>query len=239
MKKVIGFVMLLGIAVLSSCDIDDVITIRGEGSIQEFRVDSDEVNGLLLDVSARVVLKQSNVQSITVKAQENIFNTLTFNNNNGVLEIDNKTTLLDYDPITIEISVSDLQSVFNDSSGDIVFEDHFQNINILALTVDGSGDIFAKADANFINTTIDGSGDIELEGAGDRLVVLIDGSGDFKAFEYDTRQANILVDGSGRSEVRVFELLNVSVDGSGDVYYKGNPEVNVIDNGSGTIIDAN
>lgn len=238
MKKVIGFFALAAIILLGSCDIDDVLVVRGEGTLQDFTVETDAVNGILLDLSARVIVKKGNVQSINVRAQENVFDVLTFKNENGVLEIDNEATILNVEPITIEITIPEIVYAFNDSAGDIIFEDYFNPTN-LKLTIDGSGDILAKADVSRAEATIDGSGNIELLGTGGTLALIIDGSGDFKGFDFETLTADVLVDGSGRSEVQVLNDLRVSVDGSGDVYYRGNPTLSILDNGSGDVIDAN
>ena len=82
---------------------------------------------------------------------------------------------------------------------------------------------------------MDGSGDIRARGRVDDLEMEVDGSADTMLKDLATQNANVRIDGSGDSELRVARSLELIVEGSGNVTYRGHPSVSTRLEGSGNV----
>lgn len=102
----------------------------------------------------------------------------------------------------------------------------------------GDWDIFGF-DQDYMEIDHTGSGDIEIES--DVLEVRIDktGSGDLLAYGLFVDFVRLSKSGSGDIKITALEEITGSMNGSGDLYYKGDPIVDIVKDGSGDIIDAN
>lgn len=122
-------------------------------------------------------------------------------------------------------------------SGDIKVVDI--NVGELEAVVSGSGDLFIQnveaKDAEFVVT---GSGDLGVTEGGyvHTMEVSVIGSGDAHLKDVDCEQVEVNIVGSGSADLgEVREQLNASVLGSGDVRYRGTPNVDKVEFGSGEV----
>lgn len=67
----------------------------------------------------------------------------------------------------------------------------------------------------------------------------INGSGEVNAFELTQATAEVRINGSGNTRLRVTQALEANIVGSGTVYYRGQPTVTSSISGSGRIINSN
>jgi hypothetical protein len=113
------------------------------------------------------------------------------------------------------------------------------NVDDLEAVVAGSGGIFIRSlQAARGELVITGSGDLLVTEKSyvQELEVSVVGSGDAELAQLGSRRAEINVVGSGDIDIgEVAEKLNASVLGSGDVSYRGNPEVDRVELGSGEV----
>lgn len=246
MKKQVYVLMLLVASVmivsLGSCDWN-ITCEEANGDDAEVTFDLDEITEIALSISAGVYLKQGEQQSIVVKGKKDAIDRLSDEVVNGLWDIRfPKGECLRNHELVIYITVVDLNAVTVSGSGDIYAEDDTITLDhALDFNISGSGRINALLDVKELTTNISGSGDLNLAGAADSHVIDISGSGKVKAFEFITTDSNIKVSGSGKSEVYVDDgVLTVKISGSGKVYYKGVPSsTNVNISGSGSLVDAN
>ena len=113
------------------------------------------------------------------------------------------------------------------------------DVEELEAVVAGSGDLFIQSvqaeDGEFVVT---GTGDIGVMDGGfvKELEVNVVGSGDARLEKVDCDVAEVNVVGSGSAEIGVVATkLNASVLGSGDVFYRGEPQVDSVELGSGEV----
>ena len=107
---------------------------------------------------------------------------------------------------------------------------------LTGIEVSGSGDIDAYGiDADAFEARSDGSADIALDGTAERLALDLDGSGEAYLADLTTRDAHVIVTGSGDADVRAEQRLHVYLDGSGDVRYHGDPVLTRRLDGSGDL----
>ncbi|MGC9354256.1 MAG: GIN domain-containing protein, partial [Mariniphaga sp.] len=88
-----------------------------------------------------------------------------------------------------------------------------------------------------VKAAVSGSGDILIGSGGtaDELNVAVSGSGNVKAENFEVRNAEVKISGSGSCMVNAIELLRARVAGSGNVLYKSNPQIDSSVAGSGRI----
>ena len=65
------------------------------------------------------------------------------------------------------------------------------------------------------------------------------GSGDLEAFSFTTDTVRALLEDSGDAEITVNDLLDARLSGSGDLSFRGNPELRVVTEGSGEVMNDN
>jgi hypothetical protein len=113
------------------------------------------------------------------------------------------------------------------------------NIEDIKAVVAGSGDLFVKTlQARSGEFVITGSGDITVTESGfvEDLEVSVVGSGDARLESIDCDFAEVNIVGSGDAVIgEVKTQLNASVLGSGDIRYRGDPEVESVQLGSGEV----
>ena len=234
-----GFVTaLLGISLLlgmSSCG--GGITGEGE-SVTEVR-NVDVFTGIELNTDAEVLLTQGPAQQVRVEGQRNILDVLTTDVRRGKLRIDTDENLRQHNPVRVFITVPTVEELVVNGSGAINGR-NMMSVNDLRLEISGSGNLNLNTVAQNVQSIISGSGDMALQGRGNGLIVNIGGSGDVKAFDFVADRAEVVINGSGDSEVTAQNALKVAVNGSGDVRYRGEPADRQFSmQGSGTIEKAN
>ena len=113
------------------------------------------------------------------------------------------------------------------------------DVEDIEAVVSGSGDLFIQTlQAKFGEFVVTGSGDLTVteEGFVQTLEVNIVGSGDIRLDSLGSDRAEVNIVGSGGASIgEVLTQLNSSILGSGDVHYRGDPEVESVQLGSGEV----
>ena len=181
---------------------------------------------------------QGNEQKVEIVAEQNIIDEIERDVFNGIWEIEYDQCIRQNEKVEIFVVMPNIELLSISGSGFIRGENIFE-VDDIDLRISGSGDIDVALDTKSIDGEITGSGEMILEGNTDDFDFEISGSGDYEAFELSALRGNIKVTGSGDSEVRVVDELDIRINGSGDVRYKDFPVLNVEINGSGRVINAN
>lgn len=239
--------MVMGLAMtltVSSCFIDinddDGLfgCVDGSGPIVTETLNLADFTGIRLNLPVEVILRQGEIQEVTVEGKQNIINKLERDIRNGIWDIETKDCIRDIGNMKIFITIPDITDLAIAGSGNIFGENVFV-IQDIDLGISGSGDMDLALECDDITLNITGSGNIKLEGTADGLDFKITGSGDINAFNLAALRARVDITGSGNAEVSAQDELDVKISGSGDVRYKGNPNLNVSITGSGKVEDAN
>jgi hypothetical protein len=153
-------------------------------------------------------------QSVVVHADSNLMRYITTRVVARTLVIGTTGSFTTRSPMSVEVSVPSLATVTLSGSGEI----SVTGINAprLAVTLPGSGALYAGGTVTHLNVTLGGSGLAQL----DSLVA---------------RDVHAVVAGSGLIRVTATASLNAAVTGSGAIIYSGNPEVTSSVTGSGTV----
>lgn len=195
----------------------------------------DEFSSIVTSGSEDLFVTQGSPQQLKIEAEKYILENLTTDVRNGVLYIKYRHSFNTDGPITIHVTMKDVQGLKLSGSGNIKGKSKIKTDEI-ELSINGSGNIELELEANRVNTGISGSGNVTLGGKASSHKIKISGSGDISALDLATESCIIGISGSGNGKVNVSSKLDVRISGSGDVRYKGNPEeVNVSAGGSGSV----
>lgn len=195
--------------------------------------------------NAKLILKQDSVQSVTVTANEEIFDKLIVETKDRKLVVRySSNTWFDSGwksgPITVYVSVPQIDELTVSGSGSII-ADELISARILDCYVSGSGSVrLSKLKAEKITSAVSGSGNLQLEGEDvvADFKISVSGSGGVKASGLKTKNVNVLISGSGSCAVHAMEKLDCKIAGSGNVTYTGNPLINSTIVGSGKVREA-
>ena len=156
-------------------------------------------------------------QSVTVRADDNLIDLVTTRARAGRLVIDNIRNFQTKSPMTVVVTVPELDAVTMSGSGTVAVQG--VRARMLTVRLPGSGTMLASGTAGRLNASLEGSGEL-------RLSTLV------------AARVTAVIAGSGMIQVHASEALDATVSGSGTIAYSGNPRLvskNVT--GSGSIIE--
>ena len=239
-KQFLGLGLLLLIFV--ACN-DDYEEVYSNGNIVNKEITLENINGILLEQgNCKVNLRNGETQKITTKISDNIFQYINTTVTNGVWKIDFKDNddVATYNEHLWEITIESpsISKITNESSGSITCLDTLYS-SPLTVIHNSSGSISIVCDVQDLNSTHDGSGTFYLGGNAVNNSLLMDASGEYKAFDLNVDTYTLNQQGSGKTEISASTLIKGLMDGSGNVYYKGDPEIEVVIEGSGKLIQVN
>jgi hypothetical protein len=245
---------------LTYCNVDNINCIYEEGDKLEESFNVNDFDGILIANNAKVYVTQADSFSLKIEAFQSILDNLLVYVNNKTLIIENDKCANQHSPIIVRVSMPYLEELYLSGSGGFSI-DPFDNFNDLFITISGSGYIYNTNDTlklSKLRTSISGSGDMDIyliadefdvsisgsgsiitRGMANKLKYNLSGSGSYSGFDFQTKYSDIIISGSGNSEVYTTEELKVNISGSGNVYYKGRPKIITLISGSGSIIDSN
>ena len=152
--------------------------------------------------------------SLEIEGDDNVLQFVTAEIGNNVLRLKSTKSYSTKEPITVRISVPNLE----------------------ALSVSGAGKIDIKG-MNNESFEIDASGAPEIVVAGTTKVINIDSSGAADIDTHNLRASRAVVEskGAGKIDLDVADQLDVTVNGPASVVYRGDPVVNKTINGPGRV----
>lgn len=194
-----------------------------------------EMNKVELAMSGDLVIRSGPTPKLTVTAGEAVIRSVTSEVRDGRLVLDVDGYMGRLGEVRWDLVLPAVEAVTVSGSG------HVEVVSTespdLALVVEGSGDIdVVDAAAEAVTADITGSGRIAVTGTSARQEVRIEGSGIYQADQLDSREATVVVEGSGTADVQVSGRLDARVSGSGSVRYTGDAAVTKAVDGSGEVI---
>ena len=210
-------------------------TVHGSGVVIQQSRTTPPFSGIRIETSADVQVSQLPDQSVQLSGEDNILQLLHCDVKDNILIISSDKNFSTTKPLTITVASPNVESLVLDGSGDIKGQTPLHAASFRA-EIAGQGSMDLNITADDLKTSLEGSGDYVLHGKVTNLKSTIMGSGSIHAYELETANANITIDGSGDAEVQCKESLSAEINGSGDVFYKGDPgKVHTSMNGSGSV----
>jgi hypothetical protein len=213
-------------------------TVKPSGKVVSEKRDTKGFSGVALGMSGEVELRQGNVESVTVTADDNILPFIETVVERGSLQIrwkrDGRRVQSHNRKIRIVVEAINVESLAVGGSGRIVAST--LKSSTLSGSVGGSGEIRVdRLDAQTVSADVGGSGRLLLAGRTDTLKAVSGGSGQLQLGDLVARTATVSTSGSGRTVVAARESLSVAAAGSGSVGYYGDPITKIAKAGSGSV----
>lgn len=234
-------VALFSVIALNGCLVDldlddDLPCVTGSGNMVSENRNVARFDKIQVFGNAEVFITQGNRTSIEVYAEDNIIRRVATRVAGSSLQIDVQGCISRYRTVQVNIVTPDIRSISVSGSADVIVENTIE-ANTLDFDISGSGNIYASLDARETAVRISGSGDIFLDGEVDFQDVYITGSGGYESEDLFSRDAEVVISGSGNAYVYVRNRLDATIIGSGNIYYRGDPDdVRTRITGSGNII---
>ena len=189
--------------------------VKGSGKREVQKRDVTAFTSISTEGAFNVDVVCQKAQSLEIEGDDNILPLISTEVSNGVLRLKNAKTYSVSQPVTIKISVP----------------------NIDGLTVSGAGmiDVSGLKNDKF---EIDSEGAPQIKVSGITKVVDIDTSGAARIDTHNLHAAKGVVDSKGVSkvDVDVKDQLDVTISGPSVVTYEGDPTVKKTINGPGKIV---
>lgn len=239
----ISIIICLGLLLcLAGCDNDNGASpdrVTGSGKLVTAVRTVPHFSSVAMTAAGDIEITSGETQSVSVRIDDNLLQYLKTEVSDGELriEIDNSINPQDYD-LTVEITMTDLQSLTLTGAGTIVGKSMFVGDSV-SVTMTGVGTIVLNVECDKLVTILTGVGTVSLSGSAGELDVTNSGVGNLAAFGLESDRAKIVTTGIGDCEVYVNDDLDVTITGTGSVYYKGSPSIYAAITGIGMLVDAN
>jgi hypothetical protein len=233
-------------------------TIRGSGDVRQEDRTVSGISGVELAMQGTLTIELGSTESLRIEAEDNLLEYIQTDVSAGRLTIETERgiNLRDTEPINFFLTVTELDSIRISSSGDILAPD--LQADRFSITITSSGDLtMGDLDCNSlsvessssgsltmgtltsetINVRISSSGDVEIAGGQvQQQDITISSSGKYLAEDLASTEADVTLTSSGIARIRVSDRLSGRLSSSGDVYYIGDPRVNVSTTSSGRTV---
>ena len=188
--------------------------IPGSGKLQRQTREVGSFNSISTEgaFDLEVVCQQS--QRVEIEGDDNVLSLVSTEVSNHVLHIKSARSYSVSHPITLRISVPELEGITASGAG---------NIEVSGIKAEKFG--------------IEASGAPSIKASGETKLLNVDASGAGRVDTHKLRAARVVVDAKGvvRVEVYAGEQLDTTISGPSHVIYAGDPVVNKTVNGPGTI----
>jgi len=188
--------------------------IAGSGKIQNERRDVGSFNSISTEGAFDIEIVCQKPRSLEVEGDDNVLPLISTEVSNNVLRIKNLRAYSVSHPVTLRISVPDLEGISASGAG----------------TIKVSG----IKNEKFV---IDANGAPAITASGETSFLTVDASGAARIDTHKLRAGRVVVDSKGVSKVEVYALqqLDVTISGPSHVIYQGDPVVNKTVHGPGSV----
>jgi hypothetical protein len=227
--------ILIGLFLVVNAQAQNWQSIKGEGKVVTQEIQLENIHGVGLGISGKLILTQGNTQRITIEGQQNIIDNIKREVHGGDWNIEFIKNVKDAEPVTITITLPMLDEIDLSGSGTVTSTNKFAHLNELEIGIAGSGHLEFDFEAKSTELSLSGSGKAMLSGESKELEINISGSGNVTAKDLTTGACEVSISGSGNAAVNVNGDLKAAISGSGDVTYKGQANVDASISGSGSV----
>lgn len=261
MKKIFFYSLMIVATMLlatsTSCiSSQSPFPVKGSGNLADKTYNITGFDGVDVSSGFDVNLVQGNSESVTISAQENLFEYITVKVENGILRIKMERNVIQTKGLKAKIYLKSINSLSVSGGGDISAETTL-DVPRLAINLSGGGDIATtlktgeldchisgggdadfKGDISNYRLNMSGGGDLQSDVAAQTISCSMSGGGDFKMKNSSTaKMADINISGGGDLAMDISaEEVKCSVSGGGNATLNGSAKfLDVAVNGGGDV----
>jgi hypothetical protein len=196
------------------------------------------IESIEISFPAEVIIRQGEVESVTIEAEDNVVANIDTQVVNGMLKIERMrgapVWVINSRPVEITVVVKDLSELDFGGAGSVKLE--ALNTDHLKVTMDGAGSLeLNQLQVKTLQIKMSGVGNLTVGGSADSLSVSMDGLGSFNAGNLHCKTADVSLNGLGNVTVWVDEDLTVDMNGLGSVGYFGGAHLHKTGDGLGSV----
>lgn len=210
--------------------------IRGNGQMKTESRTAGNFDKISTGGVYNIELQQGNTNSIQVEAEENLLPYIETRISGSELEVTTRNGV-NIDPtkkIIVHVTIQQVKRLSASGACSYTGKGPIKSDN-LKLVFSGATHADLELNAGELEVGMSGASRVDLKGSCDRVAYKASGAANIDALDFQTREAEIGISGSGEAKVAVEKKLNVNVSGVGKVRYKGNPTVNQSVSGMGNV----
>jgi hypothetical protein len=223
---------------LLSCNFDMNLNsgVRGNGNvITTDRNISASFTSLKATEGLDVYLTQSDTESISVEADENLHDLILTEVEDGVLRIHTKENIGRASSKRVNVSFKDISSITSTSGSD-VYSTNTITAERLDLKSTSGSDMTLEVNTSILNCKSTSGSDLRLSGKTIKLYAEATSGSDIKAADLSAESSEVKATSGADITVNTSKALTARATSGGDIRYYGNPEtVDKSDSSSGSI----
>lgn len=223
---------------LLSCNFDMNLNsgVRGNGNvITTDRNISASFTSIKATEGLDVYLTQSNTESISVEADENLHDLILTEVEDGVLRIHTKENIGRASSKRVNVSFKDISSITSTSGSD-VYSTNTITAERLDLKSTSGSDMTLDVNTSILNCKSTSGSDLRLSGKTIKLYAEATSGSDIKAADLSAESSEVKATSGADITVNTSKALTARATSGGDIRYYGNPEtVDKSDSSSGSI----
>ena len=215
---------------LISCNVSGVT--GSNNVIKKSRTISESFNAIKVSQGIDVYLKQSDKISVTVEADDNIYDLLITEVKDNVLHIYFDKNVGRVKAKKVYVSMKDIVSLTASSGADIEGSGKITG-NTLILKASSGADIELEVDVKELTCSSSSGSDIDVSGNCNKLDASSSSGSDINA--ENLKSNHVDAESSSGSDITVYVVESLKADASsgGDIRYKGEPKEKDIEKSSG------
>ena len=235
MKKVL-ISLLVAVSVLSGIFTGCGGETTGSGELTTASFDYTGFTLIEAEKGFELTVKQSQSYKIEITTDDNIRKYLDINKTGNILKIGLSGGHIDLTTLRVELSMPRIEGI-NLSGGASATITGFNSDKSFSVTLtEGSvliGDI-VSGDSGF---GISGGSIVKLTGSGGNLMARSSGGSEITLDEFPVNNADINIDGGGRSFFNINGRLDTVLTGSSELYYTGQAEMGNVNVSGGSVLE--
>lgn len=245
MKNTVSYhsliLLISSMMLFSSAWSQPLLPVKGTGPSIDKNLNVSDFKSIDVSGGFDVILVQGSSESLTLTAQENLFEYIKAKVDNGTLKIYTRNNLRPTQPIKARITFKELSSLRVSGGGDTYGETPV-NAGALDVNISGGGDFSSVINTEELKFNISGGGDTKIEGKIKDYTISVSGGGDLDSKvnagsiscriagggdlslrnEAQASNAEIEINGGGDADMKMSaEKLKCSVSGGGDALISG------------------
>lgn len=206
------------LSVTSCISSQGFIPVRGTGVSADKDYNVTDFSGIRVSGGFDVILVQGNTEGVTITAQENLFEYITVEVVQGVLNIYTEENVMATKPMKARISFKLIDRLKVSGGGDIICETPL-NVPQLDTEISGGGDLTAEVNTEELRCHMSGGGDASLIGTAGKIDIDMSGGGDLKTL-VDVNHVSCNLSGGGdltlKSNTEI-KYAGIELSGGGDL----------------------
>lgn len=239
MKTIKISTLIILVALISSCKKGGVFCHKADGNITTEVREVSNFSKIALSDFGNLYVEQADEYSVIVETSSNIQDIIITEVSGNTLEIKTKKRKCIKNNASLDVYVTapNISALTISGSGNIYAPNYIQTSS-MDLTVSGSGGIqIDSLETASLDAVISGSGSITAYGLGtaSSQKATISGSGSINTLNLPVNDADVQISGSGSCSLYTIQSLDASISGSGDIIYKGTPIITTNISGSGNV----